>query len=142
MASTLSNETVQTEADFINLAFHLYWKHHRVEEPVKYFSLLEALHKLREATGMDQPELAAILWLTTNKLNGIEIRCTYFTQKQYEILDYLTASYSLPVLADFFESQKAIAFSKVPGRKGRNLRTLGGDGKEDPEWTRVMGDGV
>jgi hypothetical protein len=125
---------------FVNIAFLLYWKHHKIEEPVKYFSIREAFHLLREATGMDQVELAACLWMTTNKLNGVEIRGTYLTPKQYETLLYITRSYSLPVLADYFESQRDYALSKVPAKRGRAGKS--GLGEDEPEWVKVMGDGA
>jgi DNA-binding transcriptional regulator YiaG len=134
-----SSEEIQS--DFVNIAFHLYWKHHKIQEPVQYFSLREAMHMLREATGMKQYELAALLWITTNRLNNIELRNAYFSQKQYDIIAHITASYSLPILADYFESQAAYASSKVPATKGRKAKSLGGE-DDTPDWVQVMGDGA
>lgn len=137
----MPNTSSEAQSNFVTLAFHLYWKHRKFQEPVKYFSVREAMYSLRKATGMQQSELAALLWITTNRLNNMELRGTYFSPRQYETLAHLTASYSLPVLADFFESQAAYAMSHTPAKRGRKANSIDGDG-EDPAWMQVMGDGA
>lgn len=117
-----------------------YWNNRRYQEPTRYFSLHEAIACLSKASGLSMAWLAAHLGILTNRLNMIAIRQGPLSIRQFGILVQLAKSYSLPVLADYFDTQQSIVHSSTAPRRGRKPHGLSADEENTPEWAKTVGD--
>lgn len=127
-----------TEEDFITLVFRLFWEAKRQQEPAQYFSFRDAFQKFVDFTGLDRRNIALRLGVTTSYLGMIESGKRLGNVFHYTQLMVLSRSYSLPLLAAYFENWADRAMNSQGPSKGRKVRR--GLGEAGPDWRDSMGD--
>lgn len=125
------------EEDFITLIFRLFWETNRKQEPQQYFSFRDAFQALIDFTGLDRRNIALRLGVTTSYLGMIESGKRLGNAFHYSQLMSLAESYSLPILATYFENWMDRAMNSQGATKSRKVRR--GLGEDRSDWRDEMG---
>lgn len=125
------------EEGFIDTAFRMFWDAKRVEEPTEIFSVREAFTALRNCTGLSRDTIARYLGISGSYLSKIEMGRTIVSAANYTELKMLAKSYSLPLLAKFFEDCEFKSINSSAPTKGRKLKHSTG---AMPNWRDMMGE--
>ena len=136
------NSFISTDGEegFIDATFRMFWEAQRVEEPNEVFSIREAFTALRECTGMSREAIARYLGISVSYLSKIEMGKTIVSVANYTELKMLAKSYTLPLLAKFFDDCEFKAKNSQAASKGRKVKQTGGPGGAMPNWRDMMGE--
>lgn len=123
--------------DFNHAAFRMYWEANQANEPERYYSIREAIQKLKEFGRLTREDLACHLSISISFMGQIESGRSTPNPAHYGKLRDLAESFSLIELARFFDDCEYKAANSQGPTRGRKPKH-GGKGAL-PDWRDMMG---